>query len=156
MCKNQNERTFCSVQVSGRAEGVGVPPRRGALQVVSRQTKPLRRQVEARKVEVPDLGKGKSSLHGRLRGGQHRLGFGRFAITVQQVLNEEGRVLGRSARLLRRLGHRCARGLNADDHGREAFETKNQSQICVGGCRYPVCHRSPFDSSREVLLKESR
>lgn len=105
------------MQVGGGAEGVRVPPRRGALQVVRRQTEPLRGQVEAWKVEVRDLGKGKSSLQGRFGGRQHGLGLGRLAVTVEQVLDEEGRVLGRSARLLRRLRHRCGRGVNAQDHG---------------------------------------
>lgn len=84
---------------------------------MSRYAEPLCGQVKTWKAEVPDLREGKSSLQGRLGGSQYGLGFGRFAITVQQVLNEERRVLGRSARLLRCLWHRCGCGLNAEDHG---------------------------------------
>lgn len=109
--------TFTSVYVGGRAEGVGVPPRRGALQVVSRQTEPLRGQVKAWKVEIPHLGERESSIKGRLGGSQRGLGFGRLAITVQQVFNEEWRLLGRGARLLRRLWHRGGSGVSAEERG---------------------------------------
>lgn len=109
--------TFTSVYVGGRAEGVGVPPRRGALQVVSRQTEPLRGQVKAWKVEIPHLGEGESSIQGRFGDGQRGFGLGRLAITVQQVFNEEWRLLGRGARLLRRLWHRGGCGVSAEERG---------------------------------------
>ena len=96
-----------SVQMSGGPEGEGVPPGRGALQVVRGQREPLRRQLEAREAEVPDVGgEGEAALQGRPGRREDGPGLGRLAaVTVQQVLDEERRVLGRRARLGRRLGH---------------------------------------------------
>ena len=88
---------------------------------MSRQGEPLRGvQVEAWKAKVPDLGEGEAPFQSRLRRGEYGLGFGRFAITVQQVFDEERGILCRRARrLLRCLGHRAAGdgcGLDARDH----------------------------------------
>lgn len=103
--------TFTSVDVRGGVEGVRVPPGRGALQVVCGQSEALRRQLEAREAEVGHLRQGEApgSLQGRPMGHQRRRRgrrlrlAGRFAFAVEQVLDKEGRVLGRS--LLRGLGH---------------------------------------------------
>lgn len=85
---------------------------------MSRQAEPLRGQLEARKVEIPDVSERKSSIRGRLGGGQHRLGSGcRLAVAVEQVFDEERRLLGRGgARFLRRLWHRG--GCSVDQRSR--------------------------------------
>ena len=117
--------TVGSVYVGRGAERVRVPPRRGALQVVSRQAEPMRGQVKAWEAEVPDLGQGKASIQGRLGDRQRGLGFGRFAVAVQQVFDEERRVFGRGARLWGCLGHRCGCGLGSEDH-QNSSQSRNE------------------------------
>lgn len=120
--------TFGSLYVRGGAERVRVPPRRGALQVVSRQAEPMRGQVKAWEAEVPDLGQGEASIQGRLGDGQRGLGFGRFAVTVQQVFDEERRVFGRGARLWGCLGHRCGCARSSEDH-QNTSESRNEHKV---------------------------
>lgn len=120
--------TFGSLYVRGGAERVRVPPRRGALQVVSRQAESVCGQVKAWEAEVPDLGQGKPSIQGCFGDGQRGLGFGRFAVTVQQVFDEERRVFGRGARLLGCLGHRCGCGLSSEDH-QNSSESRNEHKV---------------------------
>lgn len=120
--------TFGSLYVGGGAERVRVPPRRGALQVVSRQAEPVCGQVKAWEAEVPDLGQGKASIQGRLGDGQRGLGLGRFAVTVQQVFDEERRVFGRGARLLGCLGHRCGCALSSEDR-HNTSESRNERKV---------------------------
>lgn len=120
--------TFGSLDVRGGAERVRVPPRRGALQVVSGQAEPMGGQVKAWEAEVPDLGQGKPSIQGRLGDRQGGLGFGRFAVTVEQVFDEERRVFGRGARLLGCLGHRCGCGLSSEDH-QNSSESRNEHKV---------------------------
>lgn len=120
--------TFGSLYVGGGTERVRVPPRRGALQIVSRQAEPMCGQVKAWEAEVPDLGQRKASIQGRLGDGQRGLGFGRFAVTVQQVFNEEGRVFGRGACLLGCLRHRCGCGLSSEDH-QNSSESRNEHKV---------------------------
>lgn len=119
--------TFGSLNVRG-AERVRVPPRRGALQVVSRKAESMCGQVKAWEAEVPDLGQGKPSIQGRLGDGQRGFGFGRFAVTVQQVFNEERGVFGRGARLLGCLGHCCGCGLSSEDH-QKSSERRNKHKL---------------------------
>lgn len=120
--------TFGSLYMGGGAERVRVPPRRGALQVVSRQAEPMCGQVKAWEAEVPDLGQGKPSIQGRLGDGQRGLGFGRFAVTVQQVFDEERRVFGRGARLLGCLGHRCGCARSSEDR-HNTSESRNEHKV---------------------------
>lgn len=82
-------------------------------------------QVKAWEAEVPDLGQGEPSIQGRLGDGQRGFGFGRLAVTVQQVFDEERRVFGRGARLLGCLGHRCGCGRSSEDH-RKSSERRNK------------------------------
>lgn len=85
-------------------------------------------QVKAWEAEVPDLGQGKPSIQGRLGDRQGGLGFGRFAVTVEQVFDEERRVFGRGARLLGCLGHRCGCGLSSEDH-QNSSESRNEHKV---------------------------
>lgn len=85
-------------------------------------------QVKAWEAEVPDLGQGKPSIQGRLGDGQRGFGFGRFAVTVQQVFNEERGVFGRRARLLGCLGHCCGCGLSSEDH-QKSSERRNKHKL---------------------------
>lgn len=108
---------------------------------MSRQSESLRGHVEARKAEAFHLGEGKSSLQGRLGGGQEGSGLGWLAVTVQQVLDEERRVLGRSLLRRRRLRH----GRNAELHeGREKSNNNNEQN---GADRFPNCFVFIFKNS---------
>lgn len=86
----------------GGAQGIGVPPGGRTLQVGG-QREPLAVQLEAWEAEVSDV---------RERRGEHGLGLGGLAVTVEKVFNGERRVFGRGARLRRggRLGHGRTRG----------------------------------------------
>lgn len=128
--------TFRSREVAaGGGQGVGVPPGRGALQVVRGQGKPLRRDLKAGESQVAHLRErearrtlqsplrrsGGSSGGGRGGGGRRKeRPWGRLrlrgrpvVVSVEQVLDGERGLLGRGRWRRRRRGLRAsgARGV---------------------------------------------
>lgn len=96
---------------------------------MSRQAEPLRGQLEARKIEIPELRERKSSIRGHLGGKQRWFGSGsRLAVAVEQVFDKERRLLGRGgARFLRCLWHRG--GCSVDQSCRRKKLTYTPSRL---------------------------